>query len=145
MNLEFHPATAVDASCIYRQATQLIDAYEDLSSIDYDRVLSWMERKISRNIEHYTCVTLDGEKCGYYCLRDDGELDDLYVLPQYQNRGIGSRILQRCIRQTSNPLYLYVFLSNEGAIRLYRRFGFEMAEPMSPTRCIMRREKVVDT
>lgn len=138
--LSFQVAQMTDVPVILAQAKALIDVYEDRSAIDYEKVLSWMERKITVSIESYTCVWMDGEKCAYYRLSEAGELDDLYVLPPFRNQGIGSAILQKCIDESEVPLWLYVFRENSNAIRLYRRFGFETVEKVGSTRQIMRRE-----
>jgi ribosomal protein S18 acetylase RimI-like enzyme len=59
---------------------------------------------------------------------------------RYQNRGIGTEVLRRCIREQLKPLTLCVFTKNTGAIALYSRMGFRVTERISNTRCIMRRE-----
>ena len=139
MNLQFSEATRSDIPVIFAQAKQLIDTYEDLSAIDYDQVMGWMERKISENIFQYCCVRKDQQPCAYYCLCEDGELDDLYVLPAFQNMGIGSEIMHKCIEESEKPLYLYVFSRNTGAISFYERFGFTVRETVGQTRMIMHR------
>ena len=139
MKPAYIPATQRDIPVIFSQAKALIDAYEDVSAIDYDRVLAWLEKKIAENISSYTCLVQDGKICAYYRLCDDGELDDLYVLPEFQGKGIGSHILRKCIDGSDTPLYLYVFSRNTRAIALYERFGFCICERVSNTRYIMRR------
>lgn len=141
MQLEYRTGMPDDIPVIFAQAKALVDAYEDLTNIDYDKVLAWMERKITKCIASYTRVCLEGEICAYYCLAADGELDDFYVLPQFRGRGIGSAILENCIRESQAPLLLYVFTKNKGAISLYQRFGFQITETVSTTRAIMRREE----
>ena len=137
MNLRYQIADASQAPLIYAQAKALIDTYEDLSCIDYEKVLGWMKSKITRDISRYTAVYLADRVCGFYCLREDGELDDLYVLPEFQGQGVGSRILKTCIETSRNPLYLYVFSRNTRAIAFYERFGFAFRETVSKTRQIM--------
>ena len=139
MSLQFVSATQADIPVIYTQAKMLIDSYEDLSSIEYDKVLAWIRRKIENNIRQYSCVMMDGEKCAYYRLCEDGELDDLYVLPGFQNRGIGSQIMEKCIEMTNGSLYLYVFSQNERAIAFYEKFGFSLRERVGNTRLILHR------
>ena len=140
MNLQFTIAESADIPVIFAQAKELIDTYEDLDSIDYDRVLSWVKHKITSLISEYRCVLLDGERCAYYRLCEDGELDDLYVLPSFHNRGIGSAILDKCIEESKNPIYLYVFSRNVRAISFYNRFGFSVRETVGKTRLIMERK-----
>jgi ribosomal protein S18 acetylase RimI-like enzyme len=140
MNLHFMSASEADIPVIYAQAKNLIDTYEDLASIDYDKVMDWVRRKISKHISSYTAVVLSDKPCAYYRLCDDGELDDLYVLPDFQNRGIGSKILEKCILESVNPLYLYVFSANTRAISFYEKHGFSLREKVGKTRLILNRK-----
>ena len=139
MMLAYGTGRSADIPAIFAQAKALVDAYEDVSAIDYDWVMDWMARKITQKIGDYTRVTLNGELCAYYRLTEEGELDDFYVLPSFRGRGIGSAILTKCIQESKAPLWLYVFTKNNRAIALYRRFGFVPAEAVGQTRQIMRR------
>lgn len=141
MILEYRKGASADIPVVFAQAKTLVDAYEDISAIDYGRVTAWMERKITKLITSYTRVSQEGETCAYYRLTDEGELDDFYVLPQFRNRGIGSEILEKCIRESKAPLWLYVFTENKRAVALYERFGFRETEKVGTTRAIMRREE----
>lgn len=140
MILSYRNAGIDDVDMIFSQAKTLIDTYEDLASINYESVLAWVKRKIETNISQYTCVTVDGIKCAYFCLCPDGELDDFYVLPAFRNRGIGTEILKKCIAETKEKLYLYVFSGNNRAISLYIRHGFSVRELVGKTRLIMERK-----
>jgi ribosomal protein S18 acetylase RimI-like enzyme len=48
-------------------------------------------------------------------------------------------VVQRCCGMTEMPVYLYVFQKNEGAVRLYRRLGFEIIQTVGNSRYIMQR------
>ena len=136
----FETAVAADIPVIYAQAKELIDTYEDISAIEYEKVLAWVERKITQHIGEYQCANLDGEKAGFFRLCPDGEIDDLYVLPQFRGKGIGSQILHHCIDKSEKSLYLYAFTGNVRAIAFYQRFGFSVRESVGKTRCIMTRK-----
>ena len=141
--ISYRPASMEDAPVIFSLCKTLIDTYEDVSAIDYDKVISWVEQKICKNISSYNCVMLKNQKVGFYCLsrgEREAELDDLYILPEYRGKGIGSKVLFDCIAQTKTPIFLYVFRKNTGAIQLYNRMGFYISEEVSATRLIMRRE-----
>lgn len=142
MNIGFVNATQADIQPIFEQCKSLIDAYEDITSIDYDKVLAWLKRKIQTNISKYTVIMLGEEKAGYYCLDRQGdkwELDDFYILPAFRSRGIGTAALKAICNSADGCIFLYVFSKNMGAVSLYKRFGFETVEVVSDTRQIMER------
>lgn len=144
MELRFEPAQKADLECLYSLNKELIETYEDMTEIDYTAVLAWVRQKLSRCISEYTCVFCGDRKCGYYYFHASGEkmeLDDLYVLPEFRRRGIGTAILQKCIAEADRPIFLYVFIKNEGAVSLYRRMGFEVEQKIKNTRYIMLKEK----
>ena len=63
---------------------------------------------------------------GIIAFRDDW-VDQLYVLPSWQQREIGTRLLQ--IAQRALPrLYLWTFQGNVRARRFYERRGFLLVE-----------------
>ena len=68
------------------------------------------------------------------------ELDDLYIFPEYRNRGVGTEIVTRCSAQ--GPLTLYCFTRNTGALALYRRLGFREVQRVGATRLILRKESL---
>lgn len=145
MDLIFERAGCCDADIIFEQCRALVDQYEDPTQVDISRALRWCRRKIETHIEEYTRVCCHGETVGYFRLSsEDGEmeLDDFYVLPPFRGRGIGSAILARCCRETDRPMFLCVFKHNTGAIALYTRYGFTIAEAIGTTRLMMRREAV---
>ena len=141
MNLTYSPAAPDDAGAIFELCKALIDQYEDISTIDYDKVLTWVRRKIEGSISEYRRILLDGVHAGYFhfCPAEDGwELDDLYVFPEFQNQGIGTAVIRDCCEK--DPVMLYVFRKNTGALALYRRLGFREVGTAGQTRLILRKE-----
>ena len=141
MDLTYSPADPADAGTIFGLCKALIDQYEDVSSIDYNRVLAWVRRKIEENISEYHRIILDGTHAGYFhfCPAEDGwELDDLYVFPEFRSRGIGTAVIRDCCAK--GPVMLYVFTKNTGALALYRRLGFREVGTAGTTRLILRKE-----
>lgn len=143
MDLTFAPAEKADIDAIYHFSKALIDTYEDLQRIDYEKVLAWVRRKIENNIGEYICVYRDGRKTGYYRLSPAGgmmEIDDLYIFPECRGQGIGTAVIEKCCGETDLPVMLYVFTRNTGAFSLYQRLGFRVTETIGESRCIMVRE-----
>ena len=142
MEISFSPALPTDAEVIFRFARELIEAYEDPAYMDIARALAWTRRKIETHTDQYRRILCDGETAGYFRLvpcENGMELDDLYILPHFRGRGIGSQVVAYCIAQ-GKPLELYVFTKYAGALRLYRRLGFQITQQVSRSRCILRRE-----
>ena len=137
--LTWEPALPEDLDSLFRLNKHLIDTYEDLTTIDYDKVLHWVRRNIESNLASFRRVLWDGQLAGYYSLTPaEGkmELDSLFVLPGFQRKGIGTSIITQCLR--SCPcVYLYVFRKNRDAIRLYQRLGFQITKEVGHTRYIM--------
>jgi ribosomal protein S18 acetylase RimI-like enzyme len=141
MILTYQPATPADIEPLFQWNRWLISTYETNESLDLDRVLRWVRRKLESSINSYTVILADGVKAGYYRFdRDeDGtyELDDLYLSPDYQGRGIGTEVIRSCLASVHEPVRLYVFIRNTRALSLYRRLGFEVAETVGDSRYIM--------
>ena len=139
MQLTYEPARPEDAPVIFGFAKELIETYETDPDLDLEMALSWTRRKIEKRIGEYTRVLADGAIAGFFRFVPDGErmeLDDLYVLPAFRDKGVGTAILRRCLAQ-GKPVYFYVFTGNARAVALYEREGFRKIEDVSPTRCIM--------
>jgi GNAT superfamily N-acetyltransferase len=59
----------------------------------------------------------------------DGDwIDQLYVLPAWTGRGVGSRLVGLAKERRPAGLQLWTFVTNVGAQRFYRRHGFVVAE-----------------
>lgn len=140
MQITYSPALSEDKDAVFTLCKQLIDDYEDTAAIDYEKVIGWIKRKLEKNITSYTRVMVEGKLAGWYSLdKETGELDDLYILPQFQGMGLGSAVINKCIAESEKPLWLYVFKKNTRAIGLYRRMGFAIREEVGKTRYIMER------
>ena len=145
MNLSYRPAAPEDADTIFRLNKELIDRYENVQDIPYDDVLNWVRRKIEQAIHSYNKVYADGVHVGFYRFVPTGdqiELDDLYIFPEFQRRGIGTQIIKKCCAETEKSVMLYVFIRNTEAWSLYQRLGFEIRENIHNSRYIMVREKL---
>ena len=125
--LSYQTAGREDVSPLFHFSKDLIDTYEDLSSIDYDKVLTWVRKKLENHIGEYQVILCQNQKAGYLHFTESGEkmeLDDLYIMPQYRGLGIGTAAINHCIASADRPIFLYVFTKNFRAVNLYFRMGF---------------------
>ena len=77
---------------------------------------------------------LDALVVGFVCFRvagDEAELLNLAVLPSYRRQGIGARLLEQMFREAATRgaarIFLEVRETNQPAIGLYQRYGFEVS------------------
>lgn len=76
-------------------------------------------------------ILADGRIAGLLHLGSRGGeidwLEDLFVLPDFQKRGIGSetvRLAEEIVKEYSQSMYIEAAARNEGAIRLYKKLGY---------------------
>lgn len=142
MNIQYKKARTEDIESIYRLNKKLIDEYENIEDIAYDKVLHWVHTKIENCIDEYNTIYVDDKHAGYYRFykNEEGifEIDDLYIFTEFQNKGIGSTVVKKCCLEVNEPIMLYVFIKNERAVSLYKRLGFEIIQTINNSRYIMR-------
>lgn len=76
-------------------------------------------------------IRRNGDTVGFLHLGSRGGeidwLEDLFVLPACQKQGIGReaiRLAEELVKQYSQSMYIEAAARNEGAIRLYRKLGY---------------------
>lgn len=82
----------------------------------------------------YSVIMVDGRPAGRIWVGRDAtqiRLLDIALLPEFQNRGVGTLLLRRLIdeaRREGLPLRHMVFVLNNEAHRFYERLGFIIIE-----------------
>jgi [ribosomal protein S18]-alanine N-acetyltransferase len=99
----------------------------------------WSEASFKKEIKEnhmafYIVAELDGRMAGYaglWCIVDEGHITNVAVHPDFRRRGIGealvSVLLQHTVENGILSHTLEVRASNNPAISLYKKFGFEPA------------------
>jgi ribosomal protein S18 acetylase RimI-like enzyme len=83
-------------------------------------------------------ILLDGRVVGWISVsehEDYVKISELYVLPGFQNQGVGTFALLVALehaRGRALPVRIRVFKINDGAIRLYERLGFRKEREDGP-------------
>ncbi len=86
-----------------------------------ERQLKYMRDKMNNGTKFF--MLIDEDPVGVVSVTDS-LIEDLYVLPEKQKMGYGTRLLQFAVSQCSGTPSLWILENNENAERLYRRFGF---------------------
>ncbi|MFI6875512.1 GNAT family N-acetyltransferase [Streptomyces sp. NPDC050400] len=92
-----------------------------------DQVRSWFREVVVPSLETWV-ATVDGAVVGVMVL-DGDDLDQLYLDPAWQGRGMGDRLVEVAKQRRPAGLALWTFQINEPARRFYERHGF------IPTEC----------
>lgn len=91
-----------------------------------DEVRGWI-RDVLLDRHEVSVALVDGAVVGVLAT-SAGWLDQLYIDPDWQGRGIGSRLVELAKRQQPTELQLWTFQVNRGAQRFYERLGFVEVE-----------------
>jgi ribosomal protein S18 acetylase RimI-like enzyme len=98
-----------------------------------DEVAGWIKHVVIPKLECWLAQTPGGRVVGILVLRGDW-IDQLYVDPDLNRRGIGVRLLDLAKRERPHGLRLWTFASNDGARRFYERHGFSEVERTNGSR-----------
>lgn len=114
----------------------LADDFSDLES----RVSIWRDRILANSARTLWILQTEGDMVVGFCIatRQPGhhELDFVFILPEYQRKGYGSKLIQKALVWLGDdePISLEVAKHNTDAITLYRKFGFEVGGPIEARR-----------
>ena len=86
-----------------------------------ERQLKYMSDKMNNGTKFF--MLIDEDPVGVVSVTGS-LIEDLYVLPEKQKMGYGTKLLQFAVAQCSNPPSLWVLENNVNAERLYYRMGF---------------------
>ena len=92
--------------------------------------------------EETTMIQVNGQPVGYFCLKETDEeryLSNLQIEPNWQGKGLGSAVLNAILSTSEpKPVKLMTFTDNP-AMQLYERLGFEVVERDGGTVYMLRR------
>jgi len=74
-------------------------------------------------------ITLDGHDIGFYngtSLEDRYEIGNICIIPEYQNKGIGTAILKELLSKNEDKMICLQYFKSNPVGRLYERLGFKV-------------------
>ena len=87
---------------------------------------AWVAGHVLRNLE--VRVAERGGTVAGFSATHGATLEHLYVHPDHQGAGVGTRLLEEAMTRVPEGLELWVFQRNEGARRFYESRGFRVVE-----------------
>lgn len=130
MILDFRRATPGDADCVadvYLRSRKELVACAPLAHSD-QAVREWIWRHLIP--EGHTTVAVVGDLVVGLMAMSKGTdcswIDQLYLLPAWVGRGIGTRLLELGRSELLPPIRLYTFQCNQPARYFYERRGFQV-------------------
>lgn len=92
----------------------------------------WQRENFTKtfNLDDGEIIVFEGKDVGYFwVIEKESEvlLASIRILPEFQNKGIGRRIIKKLIGKSAKPVVLQVLKVNP-ARRLYERLGFVIKE-----------------
>lgn len=119
-----------DSSTLKQIANEALRALDELSLTDKEIFID----HTSKNIESYLCGghrlfltgSMGDEIVGYILVKEYWNLSDLFVLPAYQRKGIGTRLLSEAISSCKLDGVGYVRLNSSASAQgFYEKHGFQ--------------------
>lgn len=110
------------------------DAYKKYVEIcfgswDEEQQKKYFKRFIEAYKEGAFIISFDGKDIGFYngCMTDDRyEIGNICIIPEYQNRGIGTDILKDVLAENSGKEITIQYFKQNPVGRLYERLGFKL-------------------
>jgi ribosomal protein S18 acetylase RimI-like enzyme len=121
--LRYRPLDQADIAAIsrvHRRACLLAYAFMNWSYSE-EEVQDWYAGKIS---DWDWGLVAESERIVGFVATSGARLDQLFVEPEYQGRGIGTRLLTTALARMPPSVTLTVFADNGPARRFYQRHGF---------------------
>lgn len=142
MQIDLRPASAADLEFCFNVTQRVMSDYVAQTWGNWDanaEKLKYVERF---NPDLYRIIYVDQDRAGIVEVEESEDhvrLCTLYLLPQFQSRGIGSVVLGKVIDAAKDkPLRLRVLAVNARAQSFYLRHGFSIVES-TPERIHMER------
>lgn len=127
-------ASEADSDFVYQLKKVVLKEYVQKTWQRWDEDFQRRFHKENYNTSNIKIIKINGTSAGTIDVREGDRnifISGLYILPEFQGRGIGSSILKELLDKAQSEqkrLELEVLRVNADAQRLYKRLGFVMEE-----------------
>jgi ribosomal protein S18 acetylase RimI-like enzyme len=106
---------------------------QSIAQMTFDTRRAGLVEKAMRGLLRVDLVKIETGMPVGYCVstidaQQTGEVDSIFVQPQFRGQGIGDRLMRRALRwmdaQGVQAKVIVVAWGNEGVVTFYRRYGF---------------------
>ena len=116
------PQAAIIHSISWKESHRAFCMPDFVASHTPDRQRNYLSNKMKSGTKIYMLV--EEKPIGIVSVTNS-LIEDLYVLPDMQNMGYGTKLLQYAIDQCTDTPTLWILENNVKAERLYHRMGFK--------------------
>ncbi|MEO0882506.1 MAG: GNAT family N-acetyltransferase [Pseudomonadota bacterium] len=102
-----------------------------VNDLPFDALIHLFKRN-AQSVWDLHVADIDGHLAGFLALiPEEKKLDQLFVSPSLQGRGVGKQLLDHAKRHLPNGLWVRTLATNHQAIRFYKQesFVFDRLEP----------------
>ena len=112
---------AIIHSVSWKESHRTFCTHDFIEMHSPERQQAYLRDKMNNGSQLY--MLIDGTPAGIVSV-SNSLIEDLYVLPDMQNMGYGTRLLQYAIERCTDTPTLWILENNTNAERLYCRMGF---------------------
>ena len=127
----FRSVTENDYDFIYRVKKEAYQKYVEqyFGSWVEEQQKEYFKAFIETYKEGAYIITLDGRDIGFYngmSFEDKFEIGNICIIPEYQNKGIGTAILKELLEKNVDKNVTLQYFKSNPVGRLYERLGFKV-------------------
>ena len=129
MQISLRPVKPEDFEFLWRLHNAALKKYVE-ETWGWDEEFQRKNFEANFKIEDGEIIVFQGEDVGFWWkIEKENEilLASIRLLPEFQNKGIGTKLIKELIETSDKPVRLHVLKVNP-ARRLYERLGFEITD-----------------
>jgi ribosomal protein S18 acetylase RimI-like enzyme len=136
MEYSLRPYTQADKEFVYYVKKLVYKSYveENWGEWNEEKQRMMFDEFISRYGSQIKIIIVDGQMAGFFhgenLNENNYEIGNICLLTEYQNKGIGTKILQAAINNNLDKNIHLRFFKQNPVVSLYKRLGFEITEEL---------------